>query len=82
MLSQAVNLTALLAIAIGEHIRNWRSRYFYLREDGSLTGYKIKPETPQPGEPLNNFTVRGCQVLKTDKPAKSVGTKNPVLMIR
>lgn len=53
----------------GEHIRNWRQRYFFLREDGSLTGYKTKPEdVPTLTDPLNNFTVRGCQVLKTDKP--------------
>jgi len=52
----------------GEHIKNWRQRYFVLREDGSLIGFKAKPDNVTAAEPLNNFTVRGCQVLKFDKP--------------
>ncbi|KAI1309116.1 RAC serine/threonine-protein kinase [Halotydeus destructor] len=54
----------------GEHIKNWRARYFYLREDGTLVGFKAKPESGQMPDtsPLNNFTVRGCQVLKIEKP--------------
>ncbi|XP_046663921.1 RAC serine/threonine-protein kinase [Homalodisca vitripennis] len=51
----------------GEHIKNWRSRYFRLLEDGSLIGYKNKPDLPLP-EPLNNFTVKGCQIMSTDRP--------------
>ena len=51
----------------GEHIKNWRQRYFVLREDGTLIGFKAKPEGSN-AEPLNNFTVRGCQVLKCEKP--------------
>ncbi|XP_054261503.1 RAC serine/threonine-protein kinase-like [Macrosteles quadrilineatus] len=50
----------------GEHIKNWRSRYFLLLEDGSLIGYKNKPEGPT--DPLNNFTVKGCQIMSTDRP--------------
>lgn len=50
----------------GEHIRNWRPRYFLLLEDGSLMGYKNKPEGPT--EPLNNFTVKGCQIMSVDRP--------------
>jgi hypothetical protein len=50
---------------LGEHIKNWRQRYFVLLDDGSLLGFKHKPE---PGiglaEPLNNFTVKGCQIMK------------------
>lgn len=54
----------------GEHIRNWRPRYFILYEDGSFIGYKQKPDstTNLSNEPLNNFTVQACQVLKTEKP--------------
>lgn len=53
----------------GEHIRNWRSRYFVLLSDGTLTGYKNKPENnTSPVEPLNNFTVKGCQIMKADHP--------------
>lgn len=53
----------------GEHIKNWRSRYFMLFDDGSLYGYKQRPEDSDSfREPLNNFTVRGCQVLKTERP--------------
>lgn len=50
----------------GEHIKNWRSRYFLLLDDGSLIGYKNKPEGPT--DPLNNFTVKGCQIMSTDRP--------------
>ena len=53
----------------GEHIKTWRGRYFMLFENGSLFGYKQKPEDQVSlREPLNNFTVRGCQVLKTERP--------------
>ena len=52
----------------GEHIKNWRQRYFVLREDGTLIGFKTKPEPNTVSEPLNNFTVKGCQVLKCEKP--------------
>lgn len=52
----------------GEHIKNWRSRYFVLLEDGKLLGYKSKPENTAPSEKLNNFTVRGCQIMSVDRP--------------
>lgn len=54
----------------GETIKNWRPRYFYLFDDGSLQGFKTKPEDPYSAAnpPLNNFTVRGCQIMKTDRP--------------
>ncbi|XP_076359655.1 RAC serine/threonine-protein kinase-like isoform X1 [Tachypleus tridentatus] len=51
----------------GEHIKNWRPRYFILLEDGSLIGFKSKPEHGY-SDPLNNFTVRGCQLMKADRP--------------
>jgi len=43
---------------LGEHIKNWRKRYFILREDGTFYGFKAKPEHDMQ-DPLNNFTVRG-----------------------
>lgn len=46
----------------GEHIKNWRKRYFILRDDGSLIGFKAQPEPGQYSDPLNNFTVKDCQV--------------------
>nr|QBC41002.1 Akt [Chrysopa pallens] len=52
----------------GEHYRNWRSRYFFLLDDGSLIGFKSKPEPNSKEDPLNNFTVKGCQIMPTDKP--------------
>lgn len=52
----------------GEHIKNWRSRYFVLRDDGTLMGYKTKPELNAPVERLNNFTVKGCQIMAIDRP--------------
>jgi len=49
----------------GEHIKNWRHRYFMLLDDGSLLGFKNKPEAGLAlAEPLNNFTVKGCQIMK------------------
>jgi len=58
------------ALFVGEHIKNWRSRYFVLRDDGTLVGFKAKPD-PQmaaSAQPLNNFTVRGCQIMSVDRP--------------
>ncbi|KAK4287769.1 hypothetical protein Pmani_039168 [Petrolisthes manimaculis] len=51
----------------GEHIKNWRQRYFFLLEDGTLLGFKTKPEHGL-DDPLNNFTVKRCQILKTERP--------------
>lgn len=61
----------------GEHIKNWRQRYFVLREDGSLIGFKTKPDKSTTGDPLNNFTVRGCQVLKCDRVKNSKPSEAP-----
>lgn len=57
-------------IHIGEHIKNWRSRYFVLRDDGTLVGFKAKPDQQMAAaaQPLNNFTVRGCQIMSVDRP--------------
>lgn len=52
----------------GEHIKNWRRRYFILRSDGSLVGYKNLPDTQVPTEPSNNFTVARCQIMSVDRP--------------
>uniref|UniRef100_A0A0M3HW42 PH domain-containing protein n=1 Tax=Ascaris lumbricoides TaxID=6252 RepID=A0A0M3HW42_ASCLU len=48
----------------GEHIKNWRPRYFVLFRDGALFGFKAKPDPNQPyPEPLNDFTVKDVQVI-------------------
>lgn len=52
----------------GEHIKNWRPRYFVLMDDGSLIGFKKQPEEKDFRDPMNKFTVRGCQIMKTDRP--------------
>lgn len=52
----------------GETIKNWRPRYFYLMGDGSLRGFKGKQDNPFIIEPLNNFTVKDCQIMKMDRP--------------
>lgn len=51
----------------GEYIKNWRPRYFILRDDGTLMGYKSKTDAVT-SERLNNFTVRGCQIMSVDRP--------------
>merc|ERR1719436_137082 len=50
----------------GEVIKNWRPRYFVLKSDGQLLGYKNKPVNNS--EPCNNFTVRGCQTMSSESP--------------
>lgn len=62
------NFSLLLSSLAGEHIKNWRLRYFVLLEDGSLRGFKKKPEGGNYQDPMNDFTVRGCQIMKTDRP--------------
>uniref|UniRef100_A0A915NTB0 non-specific serine/threonine protein kinase n=1 Tax=Meloidogyne floridensis TaxID=298350 RepID=A0A915NTB0_9BILA len=51
----------------GEHIKNWRQRYFVLFKDGSLLGYKSKPIDSY-NDPLNDFTVKDVQLMKLDRP--------------
>ncbi|XP_065354750.1 RAC serine/threonine-protein kinase [Calliphora vicina] len=53
----------------GEHIKTWRSRYFILRSDGTLHGWRSKPnENAPPERPLNDFTIKGCQIMTVDRP--------------
>ncbi|KAL8610401.1 RAC-gamma serine/threonine-protein kinase [Nucella lapillus] len=52
----------------GEHIKNWRKRYFILCKDGSFLGFRSKPEGGDMSDPLNNFTVKDCQLMKIDRP--------------
>ncbi|VDL27199.1 unnamed protein product [Hymenolepis diminuta] len=52
----------------GEHIKTWRRRFFILREDGTFYGYKTIPRNDHPCLPLNNFTVRDCQIICLNKP--------------
>ncbi|XP_050674143.1 RAC serine/threonine-protein kinase isoform X2 [Leptidea sinapis] len=52
----------------GEHIRNWRDRYFILFDNGDLMGFKSQPERNNYRDPLNKFTVRDCQIMAFDKP--------------
>ena len=51
----------------GEHFKNWRTRYFVLREDGSFLGFRQKPESAD-APPLNDFDVAGCQILAAEQP--------------
>ncbi|KAH1026767.1 RAC serine/threonine-protein kinase [Dendroctonus ponderosae] len=51
----------------GEHIKNWRPRYFVLFDNGDLNGYKAKPDVYFSGS-INNFTVKECQIMSTDRP--------------
>ncbi|PAA54572.1 hypothetical protein BOX15_Mlig033704g2 [Macrostomum lignano] len=53
----------------GEHIKNWRRRYFILYQDGTFFGYKVKPKTQKEYlQPLNNFTVKNSKALFMDTP--------------
>ncbi|OWA51761.1 RAC-gamma serine/threonine-protein kinase [Hypsibius exemplaris] len=55
----------------GEHIKNWRPRYFILLSDGSLIGYKTTPE-PDLANPLNSFTVRDSQCMRSERPKANI----------
>ena len=49
----------------GEVIKNWRPRFFLLKQDGQFLGYKAEPgpeSASNAAQPCNNFTVRACQV--------------------
>lgn len=50
----------------GEHIKNWRARYFVLMDNGSLLGFKQKPSSGQYRDPTNNFTIKGCHIVKVE----------------
>ncbi|EDV19626.1 uncharacterized protein TRIADDRAFT_51134 [Trichoplax adhaerens] len=56
-----------LLLKRGEYIKNWRPRWFQLYSDGSFIGYKEKPKSSNV-DPLNNFSVAKCQLMKSDKP--------------
>ena len=53
-----IMIDIFLYMILGEHIKNWRKRYFILRKDGSFLGFRAKPEHGL-SDPLNDFTVRG-----------------------
>ena len=52
----------------GKHIKTWRKRYFILKDDGTLLGYRSNTDPSQNVEPTNNFTVQKCQIMTLDKP--------------
>lgn len=33
-----------------------------------MIGFKNKPDETSMNDPLNNFTVKGCQIMSTDRP--------------
>lgn len=53
----------------GEHIRNWRPRYFFLFPDGALLGYKLDPRPCEilPYPPENDFKIFQVQILRSGK---------------
>lgn len=54
-----------------EHLRDWRDRYFILKDNGDFIGYKKEPSTEDElKNVLNNFTVKNCEIILTDRPRK------------
>ncbi|VDD90382.1 unnamed protein product [Enterobius vermicularis] len=53
----------------GEHIRNWRPRYFFLYRDGALLGFKLDPRPCEylPWPPENDFKISHVQILRSSK---------------
>jgi len=52
-----------------EYFKNWRWRYFVLKDDGQFLGFKSATDA---GSMCNNFTVRGCQTMTSDLPRPGV----------
>lgn len=52
-----------------EYFKNWRWRYFVLKDDGQFLGFKSATD---PTSMCNNFTVRGCQTMASDTPRPGV----------
>ncbi len=58
-----------MILVSAEHFRDWRPRYFILREDGSFLGYRKEPYTEADlDNVLNNFTVKNSEIILTDRP--------------
>lgn len=52
-------------------MRDWRDRYFILKDNGDFIGYKKEPSTEaELNNVLNNFTVKNCEIILTDRPRK------------
>jgi len=52
-----------------EHMRTWRPRYFILKDNGQFIGFRNKPsQVTDLNDPLNNFTVKNCQIIKSNRP--------------
>jgi len=52
-----------------EHMKTWRPRYFILKDNGQFIGFKSKPtQNTDLNDPLNNFTVKNCQIIKSNRP--------------
>ena len=59
----------LYLLLLGEHIRNWRPRYFILKDNGQFIGFKNKPtHDADLNDPLNNFTVKNCTIVPSNRP--------------
>ena len=53
----------------GEYFRNWRSRYFILKDNGQFIGFENKPTHDTDfNDPLNNFTVKNCTIIPSNSP--------------
>ncbi|KAF5274282.1 hypothetical protein FQR65_LT04400 [Abscondita terminalis] len=50
----------------GEHLRNWRLRYYILLENGQFLGYKKIPDEHTIKTPLNCFNVKSCEIFEID----------------
>ena len=42
---------------VGEYVKNWRPRWFILKNDGTFLGFKSKPPPGGRVEPQNNFKI-------------------------
>ena len=69
MYSNTLTLYNDILYVLGEHIRNWRPRYFILKDNGQFIGFKNKPtHDTDLTDPLNNFTVKNCTIVPSNRP--------------
>ena len=71
LVSQNMILLNVSFFLSAEHLRDWRQRYFILKDNGEFIGYRKEPSTEaELSNILNNFTVKNCEIILTERPKK------------
>lgn len=66
-----LRLTSPIKIRAAEIFKDWRPRYFILWDNGQFLGFRHAPTVEaELTNPLNNFTVKNCDILEHDRPKR------------